>query len=175
MTETEIIDDLIRREGSRYTNRPADYGGPTKFGITLQTLREEWGAWVTPEHVAALTEPQARAIYQQRYITRPRLNLIPDPRLRAFLVDYLVNGGPVVKDLQRSLGAAADGRIGPDTLARLAVADPAEVYGDMLRSRLRHYVNVVLGDKAIARLRKSNPTTQLENLRGWMNRLGEFF
>ena len=37
MTDDDIIDGIIRREGSTYTNDPADPGGPTKYGITLAT------------------------------------------------------------------------------------------------------------------------------------------
>ena len=39
MTVTEIIDDVLEAEGSKYTNDPADPGGPTRWGITLKTLR----------------------------------------------------------------------------------------------------------------------------------------
>lgn len=174
MTIEEILDGLIRREGSKYTNRPSDRGGPTKYGITLATLREERGAWASAADVANLSEAEARAIYRKRYIERPGFHRIADERLREFLVDYFVNGGPVVKDLQRTLGVAPDGRIGPDTLEALRLADPVAVYAAMLRSRLNHYVGIILGDPAVKRFRASRPDTQLENLKGWMNRLGEF-
>jgi lysozyme family protein len=61
-----ILDEIIRREGG-YVNHPADRGGPTKYGITAQTL----GRWrkldrpATATEVKALTETEARAIYRQ--------------------------------------------------------------------------------------------------------------
>ena len=175
MTEDQILDELIRREGgSRFTNRSADNGGPTKYGITLATLREERGAYASAADVENLTEAQAREIYRRRYIRRPGFDKIKDARLREFLVDYFVNGGPVVKDFQRAVGAAPDGKIGPETLARYEASNRTEVYAAMLRSRLGWYVTCVLSDPAVKRFRASRPDTDLENLRGWMNRLGEF-
>ena len=39
MTTEQVITDILRREGwPKYTNRAADKGGPTKGGITLETL-----------------------------------------------------------------------------------------------------------------------------------------
>ena len=33
-----LINEIINREGRKFTNLPADKGGPTKFGITQKTL-----------------------------------------------------------------------------------------------------------------------------------------
>ena len=41
MTETDIIDEVISREGDIFTHHVADKGGPTKFGVTAKTL----GVW----------------------------------------------------------------------------------------------------------------------------------
>lgn len=165
MTEDELIDDLIRREGSRYTNDPADRGGPTRFGITLETLREERGRNMKAEDVANLTEAEARDIYQRRYIRRPGFDMVTDDRLRALLVDYGVNSGPkrAVMALQAALGTPTDGRFGADTLKRLSEDDPAEVYRLVVKARLNHYVDIVLND-----------SSQLRFLRGWLNRVSEF-
>jgi len=105
-----ILDEIIRREGG-YVNHPADRGGPTKFGITAQTL----GAWrklgraATAAEVQALTENEARAIYRQQYITGPGLDVITHPGLLHLLVDSGVHSGPkrAVQWLQSALG---DGR-----------------------------------------------------------------
>jgi len=39
MDAANVIYDLIEREGG-FSNHPADKGGPTKYGITQQTLSE---------------------------------------------------------------------------------------------------------------------------------------
>lgn len=177
MTEDEILDDLIRREGSAFTDRASDRGGPTKYGITLQTFREERGAYATAQDLKRLTEDEARVIYRQRYIRRPGFDRILDPQLRAFLIDFGVNSGPkrAVLALQAFLGVTQDGIIGVETITRLASIDAARTYSEMLRSRLRLYVELVLGDPAVKAFRAVRKNTQLENLRGWTNRLGEFF
>lgn len=177
MTEEQILDGLIQREGSAYTNRAADRGGPTKFGITLGTLREVRGSHVTAEDVKNLTEAEARAIYLDVYIHRPGFHRILDERLRVFLIDFGVNSGQgtAAMALQRMIGVMADGIVGPETVARLAVRDAAKIYAGMLRARLRLYVDIVLRDPAVRRFRNTHGDTALENLSGWMNRLGEFF
>ena len=41
MTDSEIISAILVREGGgRYTDVPADRGGPTKYGITQAALAE---------------------------------------------------------------------------------------------------------------------------------------
>jgi len=102
-----ILDEIIRREGG-YVNHQADRGGPTKFGITAQTL----GAWrklgrpATASEVQALTKDEARAIYRQQYITGPGLDVITHPGLLRLLVDSGVHSGPkrAVQWLQSALG-----------------------------------------------------------------------
>jgi len=166
LSDDDIIDGLIRREGSTFTDHPLDAGGPTKFGITLRTLREERGAVATPEDVKKLTEEEAREIYRRRYIRRPGFWMVKDDRLRALLVDFGVNSGPkrAVMALQAAVGTAPDGKFGPETLKRLDEDKPEDVYRLVLKGRLLLYVNIVIGDPS-----------QLVFLRGWANRLAEFF
>lgn len=69
-----IIDGILRVEGSKYTNHPSDRGGPTKYGITLQTLGEFRRRQATADDVKNLTESEARSIYTRRYIEAPRFD-----------------------------------------------------------------------------------------------------
>lgn len=76
-TTNQIIEEIIAREGERYTNIPNDRGGPTKYGITLATLR----AWrnnpiVDAYQVQILTKDEAKRIYYDRYVMRPGFFLI---------------------------------------------------------------------------------------------------
>ena len=36
----DVIADVLRREGSKFTDDPHDRGGPTRFGITVKALCE---------------------------------------------------------------------------------------------------------------------------------------
>lgn len=105
----EIIADIIRREGSQYTDRPSDSGGPTKFGITQRTLGLYRGSYATAKDVQALTEGEAKRIYEKKYINDPgflSVLAISEP-VAAELVDTGVNCGPprAVEFFQRSLNA----------------------------------------------------------------------
>ncbi len=180
MTDAEIIDGILQREGSTYTDRSSDRGGATKFGITIDTLASYRGHGVTPSEVAELTRGEARAIYQREFIERPGFTHVANDRLRALLIDYSVNSGPsrAVKALQRALGVPEDGRLGPETLGKIAGAHSQlwldQVYDSVLGDRIRHYVDIVLTDPHVRRFRSEHPDTQLGNLRGWISRALEF-
>lgn len=173
-TVWEIIDDILRREGSAYTNRAADRGGPTKFGITLGTYRRRKPG-ATADDVAALTEREARQIYIEDYVESPGFGSVPDP-LRPLLVDFGVTSGPTraIKALQLAVGADADGVLGPETRRRMATISINLLYASVLRQYLDHFVSVALNDPAVKAFREANPNTQLANLRGWTNRIAEF-
>lgn len=96
---------LVHEGGARYTNHPADPGGPTKYGITIHDVRRYLNPRATAEDVKRLTEAQAIEIYRLHY-----WNAIAGDRLPRGLdyavVDYSVNAGPgrAGKDLRRALG-----------------------------------------------------------------------
>ena len=177
MTDLEIIDGIIHREGRTYTNRPADKGGPTKFGITLATLSRWRNRPVTADDVRALSESEARAIYLADYVTP--WAWVTDDDLRTLLVEWGVTSGfrRPCRALQAVVGAEVDGIAGPETqrLTRAAlVKDPDAVYGDVLAARIRFYVDLALDDPPLRVLLSVNPTMQIHNLRGWLNRCAEF-
>ncbi len=134
MTIDEIITNILKVEGSAYTNDSRDSGGPTKYGITLATLSAYRGRPCTAADVQALTELEARGIYLARYVVTPgfgHVNLL-SPRIAEELVDTGVNTGPAraAVMLQRCLNALnrqgkdysdipVDGDCGPATIASL--------------------------------------------------------
>lgn len=165
-TDSTVIDALIRREGSTYTNNPADPGGPTKFGITLKTLAR-WRApkAVTAGDVEALEETEARAIYVQRYVVDPGFAKIDHRQLRGLLVDSCVQHGEgdAVKFLQRALAVKADGMLGSKTYSALIVTSPTYVYRCVVAERAIYYGTLIAGDSKLSIFAK-----------GWMIRLAEF-
>jgi lysozyme family protein len=130
----DIIDHILAVEGSEYTNHPSDRGGPTKFGITLAALSRWRDSPCTAEDVQALTEDEARRIYEHRYIVEPGFGRVAvvSPSIGHELVDTGVNmGQPVASTwLQRWLNAmnrkgrdypdlTVDGHVGPKTIQAL--------------------------------------------------------
>ena len=129
---------LAREGGATYTNRAADRGGPTRWGITAKTL----GAWrklgrdATGLEVSLLGHDEAAAIYRAQYFVGPGFDQIAalSPRIAEELVDSGVNLGPEWPSrwLQRGLnllnmrGAwfpdlVVDGNAGGKTRAALQV------------------------------------------------------
>jgi lysozyme family protein len=136
MTVSAIIDGVLDREGSAYTNDPVDSGGPTKYGITLPTLdayyRKHLGRGASTDDLQELSRTTAFDVYAEKYIREPGFHhvLTLDEKIGEELIDTGVNCGPGVATtmLQRCLNALnlngtkypdvnTDGRIGPRTLA----------------------------------------------------------
>jgi lysozyme family protein len=153
----EIIDQVILNEGgATATNNPADRGGRTQFGISERANPQ---AWLDGK----VTEDEARAIYEQKYLKGPGFDQIHDSRLQAQLVDYGVVSGPFVaiQKLQDALGLTTDGVLGPHTLAA-ANANPRANQA-LVKARVM----------MIARIVQKNPS-QVQFLAGWLARALEF-
>lgn len=161
------------REGSKYTNRADDLGGPTKWGVTAKTLGAFLGrdTPATEAEVQALPRDQAFTILKKGYVTDPGFDLLDDGDLVALLVDSGVQFGPeeAVEWLQIALGGDAagiktDGNLGPKTLAAYsAFASKGALYMRVLGER------IVKRGKVITR----NPG-QAANAKGWFIRDAEF-
>ena len=125
----DLIDAVIGREGG-YANHPADRGGPTRWGVTQAVARSHGYAG----DMRGFPRDQACAIYRRLYWLKPAYDRVAERSavVAAELFDTGVNMGPAVATafLQRALNAlnrgqddyadvAADGRLGPRTLAAL--------------------------------------------------------
>lgn len=114
--------DLLGREGG-YSNNPNDPGGETMWGITKQVARENGFTG----NMADLPVDTAKSIYNKKYWLH-ELNELPYP-LAFQVFDAAVNSGvgQAVRWLQRSVGVADDGKLGPVTMAALRAADSSKV------------------------------------------------
>ena len=162
----DIITDVMRAEGwDRYTNKPADRGGPTKWGVTLKAYRDFVDSEATERTIRDLTEAEARAFYNRFYVVEPGFDKL-SPLLVPLVVDCAVNHGQdrAAKWVQKAVGAAQDGIIGPQTLAALAAAKSvAAVYLAICAYRFRFYGAIVGRDHS-----------QAEFISGWNNRGSKF-
>jgi lysozyme family protein len=151
MTEDDLIDGVLEREQG-FADHPNDRGGPTKFGITAQTLGlwRKLGRQATRAEVLALGTEEARAIYRARYIHDPGFDAIAYPPLRAQVIDDGVLSGPheAIQTLQEVLGVPADGVFGPRTRAFLATKDQAVVHVRYLKARLERYAVIVRDNRS---------------------------
>lgn len=150
---SDIIDDVIKREGPE-TDDPSDGGGRTAFGISESSNPEAWKD-------GKVTEEEARAIYETKYLKGPGFDKIEDPTLKAQLVDFGVNSGPFVaiQKLQLVVGTSQDGILGSKTLSLI---------NNTTNNRL-----VAERIKMICRIVQKDPS-QLKFLLGWVTRCLEF-
>ena len=159
-----IIGDIIAREGG-FVDHPADRGGPTKFGITRQTLAAHRGRDVSIEDVRNITMDEAREIYAARYIRGPRFDQIGHPALMALVVDCGVLHGTrrATRWLQAAAGVKDDGVVGPLTLRAVNGGDGPALYRRVLASRCRFIGTLV-----------TRQPSQAAFAAGWANRVARF-
>ncbi|MBV1866310.1 MAG: N-acetylmuramidase [Marinosulfonomonas sp.] len=129
-----IAEDIVRREGG-YVDDPSDPGGPTKYGVTLGTLRRlkldlTRDQKIDRDDVLAMTRLRARDIYIRDYFKRPRLDTLPQV-LQASVFDMYVNAGAnaveILQRLLRDMGQmiTVDGIVGPQTAGAAELAHAA--------------------------------------------------
>lgn len=115
MNFDHAFDLLISHEGG-YVFDPRDPGGETKFGISKRAYPNV--------DIRNLTLADAKAIYKRDYWDRAQCDRLP-PDLAFDLFDAAVNSGigQAIRWLQRSVGVADDGSVGPLTLAAIQRLD----------------------------------------------------
>lgn len=160
----DIITEVLKAEGSRYTNRPTDRGGPTKYGVTLKAYQDYVDEHATERTIQNLTEAEARAFYHRFYVVEPGFDQV-HPLIMPLLVDCGVNHGQkrAAKWFQKAVGATQDGVIGPQTLAAAEENSHASTYLLICAYRFRFYGAIVGRDHS-----------QAEYISGWNNRGSKF-
>lgn len=115
MNFDSAFDALIAHEGGLVNNQN-DKGGLTKYGISQRAYPSL--------DIAALTLPEVRELYKRDYWDRAQCDRLP-PDLAFDLFDAAVNSGigQAIRWLQRSVGVADDGAVGPLTLAAIQRLD----------------------------------------------------
>lgn len=124
------IERVLGHEGG-YVNDPNDPGGETKWGISKRSYPDL--------DIANLTRDEAISIYNIDFWIPNRLASLPDSVAYQAL-DFAVNSGirPAIAALQRAAGVAADGYIGPVTLAALASKSPHDLLVLYLAERIEY-------------------------------------
>ena len=130
------IPKILEDEGG-FVNNPNDPGGPTNKGITLATFRRYIKPTGTVADLAKLTTDQAVIVYKRQYWDAVSADLLP-AGVDYTVADFAVNSGPsrASKVLQQAVGVAADGIIGPNTLAATRALSPEVVIDRVCDERL---------------------------------------
>lgn len=129
---------VIGHEGE-YSDHPDDPGGATMFGITERVAREHGYTG----SMRLLTREQARDIYRVGYWQRAQADQYA-PAIGYQLFDAAVNHGigNAIRFLQRAVGVADDGQVGPVTVAAVRSHDPADVIARFNAERLEFYAKL---------------------------------
>lgn len=136
LTFDQVIGAVLKHEGG-FVNHPKDPGGATNKGVTIATFRKYVKPGGTVADLKRLTTAQAAHVYRRQYWDR-----ISGDRLPAGIdyatFDFAVNSGPnrAAKYLQRVLGVAQDGVIGPKTIDAANNSNPIETVNRLCDDRL---------------------------------------
>jgi lysozyme family protein len=141
------LDDALKviyeLEGG-YSDREADPGGKTKYGVTEQTLQEAKDLGLLPAalQVRDLTKEEARLVYKILYWEKCSCSVLPYP-IALVLFDTAVNHGASTAKrwLQGVLGVRVDGVIGEITLEAAKTAHQVEVIKGLCKRRARNYLH----------------------------------
>lgn len=141
---------LIGNEGG-YSNNPHDAGAETMWGVTARVARAH--GYIGP--MRNLPIETARIIAKSEYWDVYQCDALPfEVAFQVF--DCAYNGGHPAQWLQRAVGVAEDGKIGPATLAAVNSIDPDKIVMRFDAARLRYLA-----------LLKDWPTFG----EGWVNRI----
>lgn len=122
-TFDEAFDRLVGHEGG-YSNNPADPGGETMWGITLNVAHKH-GYRGSMRELPLIT---AKKIARVEYWDAVRADELPEA-IRFDVFDGAYNSGPSqsIKWLQRAVYATPDGDLGPKTLGAVSKCDPEAI------------------------------------------------
>lgn len=118
---------VLKHEGG-FVNHPKDPGGMTNLGVTKRVWESWTGKPASEADMRALTPAAVAPLYRARYWDAVRGDDLP-AGVDYAVFDAAVNSGPVqaVKWLQRAVGVADDGKIGPATLAAVRAMPAVDV------------------------------------------------
>lgn len=149
-----------------YVNDPADPGGETNYGIikpTYDTYRKLKN--LPPRSIRLIDRLEVTEIYYLQFWHPAGCDLLP-AKLALCHFDWAVNHGVIdaIRDLQRLVGTAPDGRIGPNTKQAItrALTNQSErslciAYCILRENWYRHRV--------------ATKPSQAKFLQGWLNRV----
>lgn len=150
--------------GSQYTNKPNDPGGPTKYGIALNTFLKRINPQADENTIRNLTWTQAVDLYKRYYWDVLMLDQVVDQTTATIIFQAYVNMIPheAIEVVQRALVAVGervtvDGSFGPLTLAAVNRAAGPMLWQAIADAQIAQY-------RAIAAKRPD----LAENLAGWI-------
>lgn len=138
MNFDQAFDRLISHEGG-YVNHPSDPGGETMFGVTkrVATAHGYYG------NMRDLPRDTAKRIAREAYWDRIKADQYDGAiGFQVFDAAYNHGIGNAVRFLQRAVGVADDGQIGPVSLAAIKRMSVPDVLARFNAERLEFYTKL---------------------------------
>ena len=151
---------VIKTEGG-YVNDPDDPGGETNLGVTKAAWSSYLARPIEEGEMKALTKDMVKSFYKRMYWDKLKCDSLP-VGVDYAVFDFGVNAGTgqSAKFLQRAVGAADDGSIGPGTLGYVARMDKEEILQKFSDQKEKFYQGIV-----------ERKPTQSKFLKGWLARV----
>lgn len=169
MAKVELLVPKILKWEGGFVNHPNDKGGATNKGITIGTYtqyRKMKGLSIpSVEDLKNITDAEWMDILKTLYWDKWKADNINNQSIANLIVDWLWGSGVYgIKYPQQVLGVAADGIVGPKTLAAINdYPNQKELFEKLWNRRKQHFENIV----------RNNPSQKVF-LKGWLNRLNDY-
>lgn len=188
----DILDRIIRNECSRlpspsdppmwcYSNHPGD--PPTRYGVTIDTLRANRNTPVSIPDVQNLPYAEARTILRTKFLEEPRIIELP-PELMVNVFDAGVMSGPGrsirwLGEVLRDMGFDAPVQTSMSNeliaAAELAVrTNGGAAVNDAYVDRRRAFYEEIANDGLDGDGNPASPDPHAQFLEGWINRVETF-
>jgi len=150
----------LQHEGGFYHNPVT--GEIVNHGITLKFVQSSgYKPDADEAFIQNLTTAEASAIYQTYFWNANHIGSINDQNLANKVFDLTVNMGPAaLKLLQSAVNCAADGVLGPISIAQINARDPVELLAEYKQLAAQRYAEIAQGNPELA-----------GDLTGWLSRL----
>lgn len=156
-----LIPYVLKFEGG-YVNDPADSGGPTNKGVTLNTFRSVYGRAKTINDLKHMTDDQWRHIFKSLYWDKCKADDIADQSIANMLVDFAWHSGvtTAIKKLQKIVGVTSDGICGVQTIGAINSKYAPETFNLLKAARMKYLQGIV-----------KNKPSQARFMNGWTKRI----
>lgn len=178
---------IIKKWEGGFVNDPADAGGATNKGVTLNTYRNYCRLKKLPypgiAELKAITDDTVVDILRIYYWNPCKADEIKNQSIANLIVNSVWGSGlGYIKKIQEVCGVKADGVIGKFTLAAINNSNQKELFDKLWNRRKKFFEDIVRNsiaayEKKIGRKATENELLRHTNkrfLKGWLNRLNSF-